>query len=66
MLSETLVDIDINVFNKMVSKMKNTRTQLERSLNKSEKILKKLCELEIKSLKYKHNHLKFIDNDKQD
>jgi len=66
MCSETIVCIDSNVFDEMISEIQHTRTQLEQSLHKSEKILKKLCQLKTNSTKYSSSdNLNNIIYDKQ-
>lgn len=66
MSSETLVCIDSNVFDEMISEIQHTRTQLEKSLTKSEKVLKKLCRLKTDSVVYcNRTNLNNIEDDKQ-
>jgi len=66
MCSDTVVCIDSNVFDEMISEIQHTRTQLEQSLIKSEKILKKLCQLKNKSTNYSSSdNLNNITYDKQ-
>lgn len=62
----TIVCIDSNVFDEMISEMQHTRTQLEQSLFKSEQILKKLCQLKTISTIYSSSdNLNNIIYDKQ-
>lgn len=66
MTPETIVCIDSNVFDEMISEMQHTRTQLEQSLFKSEQILKKLCQLKTISTIYSSSdNLNNIIYDKQ-
>jgi hypothetical protein len=66
MSSETLVCIDNNVFDEMISEIQHTRAQLENSLAKSEKTLKKLCKLKTQFIvNCDRFNLNDIENDKQ-
>lgn len=66
MSSETLVCVDSNIFDEMISEIQHTRTQLENSLTKSEKVLEKLYRLRIEStIYYNRFNLNDIKHDKQ-
>ncbi len=66
MCSESTICIDSSIFNEMISEIQCTRVHLEQSLNKSEKLLKKLYKLKKDSIKSvdKSNLLNNNYNDK--